>query len=127
MSGILQERQPSSSSLIVSIPREEKLRANEETGSMPGLRTIQSYVGEIRLASDPQTTRTPCARRLSSVDFSKLFLSALSRTVTCAPSDASSSAAALPLSPAPSTATFCFLYRPLFIAVSALPVRARRR
>src|SRR5258708_37687623 len=109
MTGISQDRQPSSSSLIVSTPHEEKLRANEETGSMPGLKTIQSYADEFWLASDPQTTRTPCARRLSSVDFSKLFSSAPSRTVTCAPSDASSNAAALPLSPAPSTATFWFL------------------
>src|SRR4029077_13725716 len=115
MIGISQERQPSSSSLIVSIPREEKLRANGEIGSIPGLRTIQSYTDESRSASDSQTTRTPCARRLSSVDFSKLFSLALSSTVTCAPSDASSNAAALPLSPAPSTATFWFLQRPLFI------------
>src|ERR1700745_814597 len=109
MTGILQERQPSSSSLIVSIPREEKLRANGESGSMPGLRTIQSQVEECWLALYPQTTCTPCARRLSSVDFSKLFSSALSSTVTCAPSEASSNAAALPLSPAPSTATLWFL------------------
>src|SRR3954454_7909375 len=101
MIGPSHERQPSSSSLIVSIPREEKLRANEETGSMPGLRTIQSYTDESRSASDPQTTHTPCARRLSSVDFSKVSSLALSSTVTCAPSDATSKAAALPLNPAP--------------------------
>ena len=51
-------------------------------------------------------TRTSCARRLSRVDLSKFLSSALSSTVTCAPSDASSSAAALPLSPAPTMATF---------------------
>ena len=106
MTGISQEHQPSSSSLIVSIPREEKLRANEETGSMPGLRTIQSYTDELLFAADPQTTRTPCARRLSNVDFSKSLSPALSSTVTCAPWEASSKAAALPLTPAPSTATF---------------------
>ena len=46
ITGRPQERQPSSSSLMVSIPREEKLRANWETGSIPGLRTIQSYETE---------------------------------------------------------------------------------
>jgi len=40
------------------------------------------------------------------VDLSKFFSAALSSTVTCAPSDLSSSAAALPLKPAPTTAIF---------------------
>src|SRR5215471_13167116 len=101
MTGISEERQPNSSSLIVSIPLEEKLRANGETGSIPGLRTIQLYADVAGSPSDPQTTRTRCARRLSSVDFNKSFSLALSSTVTCAPSDASSNAAALPLRPAP--------------------------
>jgi hypothetical protein len=39
MTGILQKRQPSSSSPTMSIPRDEKLRTNREAGSMPGLKT----------------------------------------------------------------------------------------
>ena len=39
MTGISQKRHPSSTSLIVSTLREEKLRPNGEAGSMPGLNT----------------------------------------------------------------------------------------
>src|SRR5437899_2605445 len=39
ITGISQDRQPSSSSPIMSILREEKLRASREAGSIPGLKT----------------------------------------------------------------------------------------
>ena len=42
LAGASTERQPSSSSPIVSMLREEKLAASGEAGSMPGLSTTKS-------------------------------------------------------------------------------------
>ena len=101
-----QDRKPSSSSPIISMFREEKFRASAEVGSIPGLRTTRSYLLESPSAAGPQITRMPCARRLSMFDLRRSFSSALSSTVTLAPSAFSKCAPAEPLKPAPRTATF---------------------
>ncbi len=68
----------------------------------------------------------PRARRFSIVDLSKVFSSALSRTVTSAPSLCSRRAAAVPLRPAPSTATFLPWYFTIYLSLSvANPSRAK--
>ena len=50
---------------------------------MPGLKMAMSYADESSSAAGPQITWTPCVRRLSKVDLSRFFSSALSSTVTC--------------------------------------------
>jgi hypothetical protein len=72
MTGTLTERQPNSNSPIVSMFRDEKFIASGEAGSMPGLKTAKSYGAESCSASAPQRIFTPCARRFSRVDFSKV-------------------------------------------------------
>src|SRR2546430_11540125 len=56
------------------------------------------FRSESSSAAAPQITPTPCVRRLSTVDLSKFCSSALSSNVTCASSDRSRRAAALPRS-----------------------------
>ena len=103
--GSSHERKPSSSSPIISMLCEEKFRANGDAGSIPGLSTTKSYLPESPSAACPQITRTSCLRRSSIVDLRRFFSSALSSTVTLAPSALSKCAAAEPLKPAPRTAT----------------------
>ena len=116
ITGTSTESQPSSSSPIVSIFRDEKFVANGEIGSIPGLKTTKSYADESLSAAGPQCTATPRARKFSIVDFSRVFSSALSSTVTSAPSPRRRSAAAVPLSPAPSTATFLPWYFTVYLS-----------
>src|SRR5688572_31956970 len=106
MTGTSMERQPNSNSPMISICREEKFWASGESGSMPGLSTTKSKLAASFSACGPQFTFTPRARRFSIVDLSSVSSGALSRTVASAPSLRSSNAAAVPLKPAPSTATF---------------------
>ena len=126
MTGTFTDRQPNSSSPIVSIFRDEKFVASGEIGSMPGLKTTKSYDAESRPAAGPERTSTPRARRFSIVDFSRVFSSALSRTVTLAPSLRSRSAAAVPLSPAPSTATFLPWYFKIYLSFSVANPRSAK-
>src|SRR5688572_15020786 len=119
MTGTSMERQPNSNSPMISICREEKFWASGESGSMPGLSTTKSKLAASFSACGPQFTVTPRARRFSIVDFSSVSSAALSRTVTWAPSLRSSNAAAVPLKPAPSTATFL----PLYFTLSELESR----
>ena len=108
ITGVWHDCHPSSSSPIMSVPRDQKFRPSAEAGSIPGLATTRSNLSELRSASGPQTTRIPWAARLSRVDRNSLSSCALSSTVTLAPSDCRRSAAAAPLKPAPRTAACWF-------------------
>jgi hypothetical protein len=63
---------------MISIFRDEKFWANAEAGSIPGLATTKSYLPESDRPLARKSTRMLCARRLSIVDLSSLFSSALS-------------------------------------------------
>ena len=56
MTGTFTDRQPNSSSPIVSMFRDEKFVASGEIGSMPGLRTTKSYERGILCSTVGTTT-----------------------------------------------------------------------